>query len=93
VTERFTRADVARILASINEAASSLRLDGAGSWVVEDRGGKFLYLDDRSGMADDDTRRGALIEELGKGWHSAYLRLHTLRRDLLTVQIRQGREG
>lgn len=94
MAERYTREDVARILESINEAAASLRLDGAGSWAVETMGGRFLYLTDRSKnslMGRTASTPGERIEELGASYHSAYLRLHTLRRDLLTVQIRQER--
>lgn len=93
MAERYTRADVARILESINEAADRLSLDGAGQWVVETMGGTFLYLTDRSGLVAGHTGPGQCIEALGRGWHSAYLRLHTLRRDLLTVQVRQRVHG
>jgi hypothetical protein len=90
---RNTRADVERILASINEAAEKLGLRGAGNWVVETRGGTYLYLSDRTAAdAEGRTGPGEMIEELGNGWHSAYERLFTLRRDLLTVQLRQGEQ-
>lgn len=98
MAQRNTREDVARILASINEAAKELRLRGAGNWAVETMGGSYLYLTDRSGKTPGEgahgyppagTGPGEKIEDLGKGWHSAYERLFTLRRDLLTVQLRQ----
>jgi hypothetical protein len=99
---RNTKADVERILASINEAAEDLGLRGAGNWAVETKGGSYLYLTDRSGKAGPGagahgyppagTGPGETIEELGNGWHSAYERLFTLRRDLLTVQLRQGEQ-
>lgn len=97
MAERYTQADVARIVESINEAAGKLKLRGAGSWAVETMGGNYLYLTDRSGKAPgagahgyppNGTGPGEKIEDLGRGWHSAYLRLFDLRRDLLTVQLR-----
>lgn len=100
MSTRNTKADVARILESLNEAAKDLNLRGAGNWAVETKGGSYLYLTDRSGMMPgshaqgyppNGTGPGETIEELGNGWHSAYERLFTLRRDLLTVQIRQGK--
>lgn len=93
MSERYTRHDVARIVESINEAASKLRLRGAGGWTVETMGGTYLHLTDRT-FADSEghTGPGEKIEDLGKGWHSAYLRLFDLRRDLLTVQLRQDGE-
>jgi hypothetical protein len=101
MAQRNTRADVERILASINEAAARLGLRGAGSWAVETMGGNYLYLTDRSGKSPDagahgyppnGTGPGEKIEDLGRGWHAAYERLFTLRRDLLTVQLRQGQD-
>lgn len=92
MAERYTRDDVTRILESINEAAARLNLSGAGNWAVETMGGNYLYLTDRTERDNGNrTGPGERIEDLGKNWHAAYLRLHTLRRDLLTVQIRQLR--
>lgn len=90
MSERYTKADVARITESINAAAVKLRLRGAGAWTVEAMGGTYLFLTDRS-FVDEQGRTGPgeKIEDLGRGWHSAYLRLFDLRRDLLTVQLRQ----
>lgn len=90
MSERYTKADVERITESINKAAVNLNLRGAGRWTVETMGGTYLYLTDRT-FADSEGRTGPgeKIEDLGRGWHSAYLRLFDLRRDLLTVQLRQ----
>lgn len=93
MAERYTRDDVTRILESINEAARSLNLRGAGNWTVETMGGDYLYLTDRTfQIATGRTGPGEKIEDLGKSWHRAFNRLFDLRRDLLTVQLRQGRD-
>lgn len=90
---RNTRADVERITESINTAAAKLGLIGAGNWTVETMGGTYLYLTDRT-FADSQGRTGPgeRLVDLGRGWHSAYERLFTLRQDLLLVQLRQAVE-
>lgn len=71
MAERYTRADVARILENVNGAAERLGMAGAGSYVVETMGGTYLYLTDRSRLDSGHTGPGSKLLALGKGWSSA----------------------
>jgi hypothetical protein len=91
MAERYTRADVARILANVNSAAERLGMRGAGSYAVETMGGSYLYLTNRAGLSAEHTGPGERIIDLGKSWHSAGDALITYVQHLHTVEIlREG---
>lgn len=71
MAERYTRADVARILENVNSAAERLGMAGAGGYVVETMGGTYLYLTDRSRLDESHTGPGARLLTLGNSWHAA----------------------
>lgn len=91
MAERYTRADVAGILANVNGAAARLGMRGAGSYAVETMGGTYLYLTNREGLDDGHTGPGSQLLPLGKGWHSAGDALITFVQALHVVEMM--REG
>lgn len=92
-TSRYTKSDVANILANVNDAGKRLHMRGAGSWAVETMGGTYLYLTDRS-QAEAPPRHtipGTRIIDLGASWHKAGEALITFLQHLHTVEIMQER--
>lgn len=77
---RNTKADVARLLTTVNAVGVRLGMRGAGSWTVRTIGGTYLYLTQSDGQK---------IEDLGPGWHSAFIALLNFSRTLHTVELLQ----
>jgi hypothetical protein len=93
MAERYTRADVARILVNINEQAGRLGMAGAGSYAVESMGGTYLYLTDRSRLDGGHSGPGSKLLDLGNSWHAAGVALLDLAQAWHVVEFQRSAAG